>query len=207
MRIAIIGWGSLIWCPGSLQIRTGWFSNGPILPIEFARISGDGRLTLVINPGSPEVRTYWAVSDLTHSKEARVNLAQREGTTLAQIHSVDTNVEDPAAGSASGLNTAIRSWLKSQQNLDAAVWTGLGSNWKDRRGRDFSAEDAVGYLSELERQRDEAAARYDRACEYIRNTPEQIQTSVRAMLRDKRDFKDATLATSLFEKALNEAGS
>jgi hypothetical protein len=52
MKIAVIGWGSLIWCPGSLRIQTAWHNDGPSLPIEFARILKDGRLTLVIRPGS-----------------------------------------------------------------------------------------------------------------------------------------------------------
>jgi hypothetical protein len=59
MQIAIVGWGSLIWCPGSLQIKSGWHRDGPPLPVEFARISGDGRLTLVIHPGSKEQQTLW----------------------------------------------------------------------------------------------------------------------------------------------------
>jgi hypothetical protein len=49
--IAVIGWGSLIWCPGILRTKSRWHSDGPALPIEFARISGDNRLSLVIHPG------------------------------------------------------------------------------------------------------------------------------------------------------------
>lgn len=49
MAIAILGWGSLIWCPGNLRIRGPWRHDGPVLPIEFARISADGRLTLVVH--------------------------------------------------------------------------------------------------------------------------------------------------------------
>ena len=50
MKIAILGWGSLLWQPKDLQFdkEIGWSKNGPMLPIEFARISKDGRLTLVI---------------------------------------------------------------------------------------------------------------------------------------------------------------
>lgn len=38
-KIAVIGWGSLIWCPKGLKIRDKWKNDGPKLPIEFARIS------------------------------------------------------------------------------------------------------------------------------------------------------------------------
>lgn len=62
MNIAVIGWGSLIWCPRTLQIEPGWHRDGPMLPIEFARKSSDGRLTLVIHAGCRKQRTYWANS-------------------------------------------------------------------------------------------------------------------------------------------------
>ena len=63
MKIAILGWGSLIWLPKDLKFDTnsGWKENGPVLPIEFARISKDGRLTLVITPNGTEVPTLYAV--------------------------------------------------------------------------------------------------------------------------------------------------
>jgi hypothetical protein len=43
MKIAIVGWGSLIWDPRDLHLATA------ILPIEFSRISDNGRLTLVVD--------------------------------------------------------------------------------------------------------------------------------------------------------------
>jgi hypothetical protein len=87
MEIAIIGWASLIWCPGALQIKSCWHRDGPPLPIEFARISLDQRLTLVIHPGSKDQRTLWA-SALSQELEAvRANLRDREGTSPQLIHS------------------------------------------------------------------------------------------------------------------------
>src|SRR5437870_1628490 len=89
MQIAVIGWGSLIWCPGCLRIKSRWHCDGPALPIEFARISGDKRLTLVIHPGSPEEttpdqRTYWALSELENLTAARKNL-QSPGPRGCQV--------------------------------------------------------------------------------------------------------------------------
>jgi hypothetical protein len=52
MRIAFVGWGSLIWNPGKLPLATNWTEVGPILPIEFSRISKDGRLTLALTNGT-----------------------------------------------------------------------------------------------------------------------------------------------------------
>ena len=52
MNIAILGWGSLVPDPRGLPIADGWHQAGPVLPIEFSRISKDGQragcLTLVI---------------------------------------------------------------------------------------------------------------------------------------------------------------
>ena len=50
MIIAILGWGSLIWEPKELEFdrKIGWLENGPILPIEFARISNNKRLTSLL---------------------------------------------------------------------------------------------------------------------------------------------------------------
>ncbi len=38
MKIAILGWGSLIWDRRDLQIAGDWQQGGPVLPIEFSRI-------------------------------------------------------------------------------------------------------------------------------------------------------------------------
>jgi hypothetical protein len=205
MQIAVIGWGSLIWCPGCLRIKTRWHSDGPALPIEFARISGDKRLTLVIHSGSPEEptpdqQTYWAMSEFEDLRATRENLQAREGAkNLDDIPSLTSD------GQAQGkidrkIVAKILEWLSGRQDLQAAVWAGLPSNWeRQRQGRKFKVEDAVRYLSELERAKDEARAPYERAYEYVSNAPSQIQTPVRRMMREKRGWKDATLSRVLFE--------
>jgi hypothetical protein len=49
MRIAVLGWGSLIGDPGDMALADRFEPNGPQLPLEFSRISNNGRLTLVID--------------------------------------------------------------------------------------------------------------------------------------------------------------
>jgi len=71
MKIAYIGWGSLIWKQGSLKLRGIWQSDGPYLPVEFARVSQDGRLTLVLCRGVSSVQTLWA-----YAEEENLNAAQ-----------------------------------------------------------------------------------------------------------------------------------
>ena len=44
MKIAILGWGSLVWDSRQLPHSGEWHTGGPVLPIEFSRVSKDGRL-------------------------------------------------------------------------------------------------------------------------------------------------------------------
>lgn len=200
MQIAVIGWGSLIWCPGCLRIKSRWSADGPALPIEFARISNDKRLTLVIHSGSPDQRTYWALSEFHDLKAARKNLQAREDTSSKHIQSLtacglEEGVVDPK------ISARIRDWLKGRKDVQAAVWTALPSNWKDQRGHHFKPEDALQYVIELEQARGETKATYDRTREYVINAPIQIQTAVRKKLRETKGWKDAPLSAILFAKA------
>lgn len=199
MKIAVIGWGSLIWCPGSLRIKTKWRWDGPKLPIEFARISRDGRLTLVILPGAPDQPTYWALSAFSNLEDATKNLRQREGSKSDDIHWL-TEDEKPNGGDQidGKVSKRVKHWLSTHE-LDAAVWTGLSTNWRCKRGCDFTTEDAVRYLQELESKRDIASSTYDRAQEYLENTPLQIQTDVRRAMQT-RGWKDRELPKVLFEQ-------
>ena len=52
MKIAVLTWGSLVWERRELQAASDFVADGPLLPIEFCRISRDGRLTLVLE-GTP----------------------------------------------------------------------------------------------------------------------------------------------------------
>jgi len=195
MAIAVIGWGSLIWCPGSLRIRSRWHVDGPALPIEFARISSDGRLTLVIHPGRPDQDTYWAISQFEDIDEAIRDLARRERIDdLAKIGRLDAGEER----SSDTVRSRIADWLGQHPEVGSAIWTALKTNWTRKRQRPFSVEDALAYLSEVESKRDEADSALKRAREYVQNTPPQIQTEVRKQAAE-RGWTDAPLASSLFE--------
>jgi hypothetical protein len=192
MQIAILGWGSLIWCPGSLRIRTRWHSNGPSLPIEFARISKDERVTLVIHPGAPDQMTYWALSEFDKVVAARENLRLREGPRCkpADIHTlgpVDTDYDHD------DVRQRIQRWLSTRREVDAVVWTGLPCNWKRKRGEAFSVERAIDYLTGL---RGSAA---ERARQYVCNAPRNIDTPVRRGLR-QRGWSDAELPSILLDE-------
>jgi hypothetical protein len=173
-----------------------WIRPGPVLPIEFARVSEDGRLTLVIHPGSPPQQTYWAQSGFDEVQAARRNLKDREGCSLAAIHHFPPN--DAGRLLPSAVTAALESWLPKNTDIHAAVWTGLTTNWCEKFQRDFSPDEAVRYLEGLEAERKQASATYKRAKEYVQNAPSSIQTEVRTRMREK-GWADAKLSNLLFE--------
>ena len=63
---AILAWGSLIWDPKDLEYnkQLGWIYDGPNLPIEFARISKNGRLTLVITENGTFNKTFYTFANM-----------------------------------------------------------------------------------------------------------------------------------------------
>lgn len=170
------------------------------MPIEFARISRDERLTLVIHPGSLSQRTYWALmNEYDDPEAARKNLQDREGCFAKDIHSLAANGEEHGRIDQR-VAEKFRKWLQTHPSLEAAIWTGLTTNWPDKRcGKQFTRKDAVAYLTELEAERDQAKATYDRAREYVRNAPKHIQTPVRKIMQTKEGWEDAKLPSLLFE--------
>lgn len=177
MKIAILGWGSLIWNPGSLKTNGDWRPGGPRLPIEFTRISDDGRLTLVIDERhGVEVPTRYAVSASANLDEAIENLRERERCpTIDPIGYVDLKSERAskvAVGRHAAACDRIKAWA-GERKLDAVIWTALGPRFKDKIHKAFSVEAAVNYLVGLE-----GDAR-TKTFEYIRNAPIEVMTPVR----------------------------
>ena len=59
--------------------------DGPMLPIEFARVSSGDRLTLVLVDTVPLQPTLWALSRKATLGETVSDLAKREGTNDSNI--------------------------------------------------------------------------------------------------------------------------
>jgi hypothetical protein len=185
MRIAVLAWGSLVWQPrnahGELCVHPGegWRSDGPRLPIEFARISADGRLTLIAMPGLADTSpVLWRRSCHDGLEDAITNLAQREtNAPRRHIH---------AAGPGGILNgapdpivaRAVSDWVLTRADVDAAIWTGLppGPRWRTNGHDGFSSDAALAYVASL------AGPMRDLAAEYVARTPHQIATPLRPRL-------------------------
>ena len=180
MRIAVLAWGSLIWDRRELAIAEDFNPLGPQLPIEFCRVSSDGRLTLVIDEAfGASCATYIAASASGDLDAAIENLRLREGMPSAKgVGFVDVasgKQSDRAKERHPSAVASIKAWAQAN-GFDAAIWTALASNFHepDKAGEPFSVEAAIRYLKALD------APKLDAALGYIRSAPPEVQTPVRA---------------------------
>lgn len=186
MKTAILGWGSLLWQPKDLQFdkEIGWSKNGPMLPIEFARISKDGRLTLVITEDVKEVKTYFAISNYETLEEAVLNLAVREGCGRKQIGSYDKSKDTFSKEVFFEKN--ILEWINNT-DIDAVIWTNLEEKWdiKNDDGKviEIVPDERVDYLKKLKNHKRALAE------EYIRRTPTQIKSHYRSLIEKELGWK------------------
>lgn len=179
MRIAVLAWGSLVWDRKGLAVADDFKPNGPRLPIEYCRVSGGVRLTLVIDEAfGASCATYSALSAVGDLDAAIENLRLREGmpgvrgvgfVDVASVQHSDGAMERHPQAVA-----AIKAWALAN-GYDAAIWTALASNFHeaDKAAEPFLVETAICYLEALD------APKLAAALDYIRSAPPEVQTPVR----------------------------
>lgn len=195
MKIAILGWGSLIWDKRDLPIVGDWQKDGPKLRIEFSRISKKGEragcLTLVIDERSEEESiSLYAASPRTDLAQAIADLCAREGTSSDDIGFCEVAARRFAPNA---LNRHPKScericdWA-AEKKYDVVVWTALARRFKDVVGIQFSPAAALNYLSGL------PAPTKKKAFAYIHSAPEQTMTPFRRLLleQDRLNRQSAT---------------
>lgn len=172
MKIAILGWGSLIWDPRELPREGVWQELGPVVPLEFSRISSDCRLTLVIDRehGEP-CETYFVLSPRVDIDDAIEDVRHREGTRTSLIGFVDLS-HDTRHGRDAQSIVDIEVWAKANE-FDGVVWTDLDQNFMAETGAAFTVPRAIAHLESLP-----VTAR-KRAMKYIANAPATVSTPLR----------------------------
>lgn len=167
MKIALIGWGYLIWDRRSLDVVREWRADGPLLPIEFARFALPPRLLPVLVAGAPLQPTFWTLSRKSSVLAAAADLAVREGVGT---HDVGSWSRAEAMRPSVGFEAVISRWAESM-DLDGAVWRAVEPNLPDRSPGFPSEQQRLDYLRELIATGQEKDAR-----EYFERMPAQIRT-------------------------------
>src|SRR5262245_27762249 len=139
MRIAILAWGSLIWDKRDLPISGVWQCGGPVLPIEFSRISSRGEragcLTLIIDEqNGVDVRTRFAPSPRSNLDHVIDDLCDREDITrsdrIGYVNLVRNTERTFARQQHPNACNTIKAWAQAR-GWDAVVWTALPSNFEE----------------------------------------------------------------------------
>jgi hypothetical protein len=179
MRVAVLSWGSLIWDRQELAIAGDFMPCGPHLPVEFYRVSGDGRLTLVIDETfGAFCSTYSAMAASGDLSTAIENLRMREGMPGAKgvwfVDAVSGRHSAEAMKRDLHAVAGIKAWAQAN-GFDAAMWTALSSNFHEpgKAAEPFSVKAAIRYLE----TRDDPTLRT--ALDYIRKAPQEVRTPVR----------------------------
>lgn len=169
MTIVCLGWGSLVWDPRTLPLRGDWKTDGPVLPLEFARQSQDGRITLVITEDGAPCPALWGELDAATLDEAVAALAAREGCAPTAIG------RWPSATTVFAQADAISAWA-GRRGIAGVVWTALSPGLARSRGAVPALGYVVDHLRTLKGEAREAAQTY------VARAPLQVATRYRPAL-------------------------
>ncbi|MBS6032518.1 MULTISPECIES: hypothetical protein [Pantoea] len=166
MKIACLGWGSLIWKSGALPVASPWHCDGPRVPIEFVRISEGGELATAICLNATPVPVLWAWLNTASLETACRALREREGIPDSREDGLGIlTVTDTSAG-------PLADWARAR-GIEGLIWTALPACMAGVEGRIPALDEAVAYLQRLEGDTREHARRY------IEQVPAQIDTAYR----------------------------
>jgi len=174
LKIAIVGWGYLIWDPRGMDLEPQWHADGPLLPVEFARFSSGPVLTPVLVEGAPLQPTLWTLSRKASVLAAAADLAVREGVWAHDIGHW-TRVE--AMRASSGIEAVIAEWAVAK-GLDGVVWRAVQPNLPDLTPGMATEQVRLDYLRGLVTTGRAAAAK-----QYFERTPAQIATPFRRLVQ------------------------
>jgi hypothetical protein len=188
VKIAILGWGSLLWDknPEFDEQHGDWQFDGPCLKIEFSRVSQkrNGALTLVLDTkNGKSCQVAYAFSKRKSPDDAICDVRSREGTTLKNVGFYFADNSRKKAREEEVLRT-IQNWA-SEKKIDVVIWTDLESNFQEKSkcGKPFSIEAALCHIQALDSEGKAKAA------EYVWRTPTFVETPLREVLQSQPWFQ------------------
>lgn len=200
-KIAILAWGSLIWddgWPAFDKQRGKWLEDGPVLPLEFSRVSTsrDKALTLVIDTvNGNDCRVMYALSQRENPADAITDLLDREGTIMD--HMGFYFADDQARKCVPKVHDSIPAWAKAMK-FDVVVWAGMPSNFAEKnvikKGEPFTVDAAVAHLQNITTKGKAAAATY------VWCAPELVVTPLRTRLQVEPWFPTPKAAAPVEQK-------
>lgn len=181
MNITLVSFGSLLWNNKGLRISK-FKDNGPFLPLEFSRISQDGRLTLVIDERSGRDNpTFHAKMKYNTLQKAIKALQTREkikdeniDRSIGVVDVVNKQVNLGAQKYSKRVLDSLYQWGLSNK-VDFIIFSALSVRFKDAINVPFSSFSAMAYLEGIE---DEEVL--NRAIEYIQKVP-RVSTNFREL--------------------------
>jgi hypothetical protein len=157
----------------ALRREDAWRTDGPLLPVEFARVTKLEQVKIVLVPGVPEVPTLWNLFTTPDLDQARQSLGKREGIPEERLAEW---IGHWAGGEPrNSVEAAIASWVK-QRGFDAAVWINLPPRWGGQSGIVPTQAQVLAHLEKLQGQEKIIPERY------IRMTPRQVRTPYRSAI-------------------------
>lgn len=176
MKIACLGWGSLVWDPRGLPVHDRWYCDGPSLPVEFCRESMDRRITLAIASEAKSLPVLWSVLKVNDISEAVAALGEREGIPPKNRHR-DVGVWRSDGPCTDGCSTVVDGWGHAKC-LDAVVWTALPAKFAGEVGRMPTEREVIEHLRGLQ------GPDRNNAEKYVRMAPKQIRTAYRRAVEE-----------------------
>jgi hypothetical protein len=181
-RLAVIGFGSLIWDLDDLapHVTGDWqMYYGPVLPLEFSLVSRKRQhaLALVIDHADGLPCPTCVIDSMRESRqEAVTDLAARERTTIDNIGFVDQITGDSHSAHETTRET-LWDWVQNS-HYDGAVWADGTRNFEALTGRRFDLQAAMDHLWAL------SGDGLTEARQYIHNAPAEVDTPLRRALKD-----------------------
>jgi hypothetical protein len=177
---AILGWGSLIWDLDNLapHVRGDWaMGAGPVLPMEFTRVSPKRKLALVVCLDA--VHGAGCITNAIASTRSDIgaavdDLARRERAPEHRIGAVCL-ASGQENGTSPAIGEGVRQWCLAG-GWRGAVWTDLPSNFTEHLDEAFTIPRALEYLRGL------SGDSLDEAVRYIENAPAATDTPLRRKL-------------------------